>query len=1675
MKGRKSFSNALFENETIDSTRSRHFFKEANQNVKNIISDILLTIDEEDKNTLNIAEILRKTKSKANEHKNTPKRVFSSKQTNKEVHSRKISPQNKVNFQTYLCSNQKDFFKKIADIVEEESYHSSKDSDSDDETNINHISDSFVDSRSCSKNKDSFINDDCMIVNNTPTISNSNNVNDNETNCVSAQNNVNIKSTFNNTNELFSNKCYNTNNNNTNNVNNNFSFFRFPSKKKETQPKSILKNSSFKNDVPKKKKSQRFSVMICNNKNNILNINYPLQQNVSLKNKSSLGVFTKQKQPNKDSKKIQGCNIRTYDLDTPNFKSSILKKRKGNLSPKRQFEISNDDNSDDTSGNTINNRNKRKKSYSNFNHLRRQSKVLNIEKQIRESFNIQQKKRQLRERVSQRVSVVLPQGIEKEFDNFISESNDDVYKCQTLCSELRINMLQGKRQQRRKSSDKSVKEFSLEQFQRLQENETSFELGVSPSGSKTCTSNLRAQNEEQQNQLSAFGSHSVSAMLLNKEENEHEHKLIQHKVTKPIEIEEELSEEKKLEKMRQKETNYRALFKKNNPIYDSLSDQEKEDEQLETDHFYIQPDSPLRKILDSSIALFSVLFVFIIPIEVAYIHIWKQSLFYFTLLYSIGEVIFLIDFILSFFMAYFDKHDNLIINKQQIRINYITSWLCIDLITAVPTNTIINLCVVLQYNGYYNLNSNIFTMSQCRFVHCIKLIKIAKIIKICFNNYCIQSIVNNVLYSKIGKSLLLYVTIIVFITILHILTCLFVFFGYSYYPNWILKQHFHPTSYSDIYVAGLYFIILTIVGVGYGDIIGTNTLEMMYLVFLLIIGVLLYSWLVSSLSKIKDSDTVIAISERAEEIKNQFNILESIRQSYSNITYDCYKRIQRYLKYNFKKELFSPKTIFDNLPVHLQRDLIFNMYKSEVENFIFFKYFENEDFIMKVLMCFQQNICIKNERIVNKGDFMDEMLFVRSGKLAIEFPLPSEITTQVFENRDKTLTHYLNEYKSHGFLNKVDTLAELRNAYSDKTTFQYVKLLEIHKNEHYGDIVMLLNQRSPLGVRVCTRKAELFYLKKTDAIEISVSFPSIWKKLITNSLFNMKQISFLIKKTLNYYYMHNKKILQRLISQNESYFDHMKTMNFSANLNLPDIDESNANLKINESNIQQNGVINIIKVEDNDDNEKKETLYTKSNGTKTNLISESNCSVLRNNSDEGFLIQEEQKGNLKLNSQRSNNNNVNNANTNINNNHNYLSLTNVNNINSTSIGNTHLKSKFFLPNQMSSSMLLHPTISLNPDNNSLISQSPQIKQSLLSQNNNNHNTNLNISNINNVSSINNGTNDFILSSRKNSMHSKGSSPHFTLRHRESLTKQNLQSQTPMLISNILSTNLNQPLSAIFTNANNLLNSELYSQRSNEYSALSSSFSTTNQKQKEIPSFILNLNSSYSNVHPILIVNNELNHGESLVTHTISKQDKPLLSISSSSDDDDYIPQHKPRQSKLLSDTKLKTIANYTESMKPHNVFTQNILNEFNNNQSTPQKENHQQAILTKSTSTRNLKNKKQFLFSGGNNNTQLTQTTVIPSKEEKKKKQKNFLSQRHLTQLDTFLNKVNCTPVLSKRKLPNKKGTLNLQQIKLERIQSNIEQNQLNLKNPQMFYSEAFKEMINSKEKKKSFKEQTIV
>ena len=60
----------------------------------------------------------------------------------------------------------------------------------------------------------------------------------------------------------------------------------------------------------------------------------------------------------------------------------------------------------------------------------------------------------------------------------------------------------------------------------------------------------------------------------------------------------------------------------------------------------------------------------------------------------------------------------------------------------------------------------------------------------------------------------------------------------------------------------------------------------------------------------------------------------------------------------------------------------------------------------------------------------------------------------------------------------------------------------------------------------------MFSLKKTDAIDISVAFPKIWKEIVATSIHNMKQIKQLIEKTLMFFYENNKMVLEQL---NEHY------------------------------------------------------------------------------------------------------------------------------------------------------------------------------------------------------------------------------------------------------------------------------------------------------------------------------------------------------------------------------------------------------------------------------------------------------------------------------------------------------------------------------------------------------------
>ena len=175
---------------------------------------------------------------------------------------------------------------------------------------------------------------------------------------------------------------------------------------------------------------------------------------------------------------------------------------------------------------------------------------------------------------------------------------------------------------------------------------------------------------------------------------------------------------------------------------------------------------------------------------------------------------------------------------------------------------------------------------------------------------------------------------------------------------------------------------MTLTTVGYGDITCCSLKERIFQVVLLIIGIMAYSWLISSFSSF-----IKKINEKTVEYEKKKSILDEIKTNNPNLSDDLYEKVLKYLNFKHFHEKNVKNIIFDCLPFGLKNNLIYEMYKPIIKNFIFFKNFQNTDFIVQVITCFKPILAYKNYILVNEGDLIEDIIFVKHGVLSVELPL----------------------------------------------------------------------------------------------------------------------------------------------------------------------------------------------------------------------------------------------------------------------------------------------------------------------------------------------------------------------------------------------------------------------------------------------------------------------------------------------------------------------------------------------------------------------------------------------------------------------------------------------------------------------------------------------------------------
>ena len=608
------------------------------------------------------------------------------------------------------------------------------------------------------------------------------------------------------------------------------------------------------------------------------------------------------------------------------------------------------------------------------------------------------------------------------------------------------------------------------------------------------------------------------------------------------------------------------------PVYDSMDDDENIDNGNLTG-YSIPPNSYFILIYDIILSAFIISSYISLPLSLTYTKTFcviepnlKKLMIKFT------ELLFILDILISFFRGYYNNELEVVLNNRKIIFHYLRNNFISDLFSAIPYFCITNnICK----NNDYHLPQ--FSMTAKQII--IKLIMLTKLFK--FNK--INDVKNNraleLLYEKLSniyhlENLVGFIlTILSTFFALHIMVCLHIFFGGLRYPNWqnnaVVSDN--KTFFSK-YISSLYFIITTMSSVGYGDIVCVSFAERIFQIFLLGFGLIVYSFIITKFGNyIKEENKLKIILEEKQ------NYLEELRQYYPKMSFKLYFKIRNYLTNKYKKKKNSSEIylLVNSLPDKLRNNMLFTVYEKVTKNFNIFKNCENSSFILEILNCFVKMVYKKDVELIKEGEIIKEIFFVNEGRLALEAmidindPVKSlqkyilnnfqDIKKEKEEKLDsisqkalsrifpdnmnsinindysmfkKKISLVLNNLNLTNKDNQTLAIIEENNSHTSLNTNEnelnktsnkkiILKILDIRKNESFGDIYLLLEKPAPLTLRVKSKFSEVLILRKKDALKIYNLNQNIVKKITKKSYHNLVSIKKLTYKTIKQFCLSN--------------------------------------------------------------------------------------------------------------------------------------------------------------------------------------------------------------------------------------------------------------------------------------------------------------------------------------------------------------------------------------------------------------------------------------------------------------------------------------------------------------------------------------------------------------------------
>ncbi len=318
---------------------------------------------------------------------------------------------------------------------------------------------------------------------------------------------------------------------------------------------------------------------------------------------------------------------------------------------------------------------------------------------------------------------------------------------------------------------------------------------------------------------------------------------------------------------------------------------------------------------------------------------------YFCLL-QIVKIVFILDIFYNLLKNKYFIENNSFINNYCI-INYLKRWFLVDFISVV---------VIVYYSD------NIYFVW---FIY-LKLLK------------------NLVFFSDLKENEIKYA---------NLFTLIFFIYWTSLFAHWIssgwllISTPVEGISFEDRYIRALYWCVTTLTTIGYGDIIPVTNTQIIYTMFVEILGVAVFGYLIANITGI--------VSKKDPVKQNYLQQIEKLAAlvRYREIPKELQEKIRNYYLYVRIKRLgYNEMSVLGDLPKGLRTELSLCLKRDILAKIPLFAD-ASDKFIEEIAIHLTPLIITPGEYLFKAGDEGNEMFFLVSGSLIILEPNEKKIIT----------------------------------------------------------------------------------------------------------------------------------------------------------------------------------------------------------------------------------------------------------------------------------------------------------------------------------------------------------------------------------------------------------------------------------------------------------------------------------------------------------------------------------------------------------------------------------------------------------------------------------------------------------------------------------------------------------